>query len=227
MARSRRRTFGGVIYHVLNRAARKTTIFRTEQDYDAFLRVLNEALRRTPVRIFAYIVMPTHWHFLLQPEGDQDLSRFIHWLATTHSRRWNIAHRKCGEGAVYQSRFKAVAVQDGVNLLRVWRYVERNALRANLVARAEDWRWSSLAAPRESNSLLSATPIELPRDWIEIVNEPQTDIELQAIRIATERECAFGEQSWQTLMAQRGGHKHSRRGRPTRSVTYERRKNGV
>jgi REP-associated tyrosine transposase len=227
MARTRRRTYGGVVYHVLNRAARKTQIFRTEQDYDAFLRIVREALKRVPVRIFAYIVMPNHWHFLIQPLGDGDLSRFAHWLATTHSRRWNIAHDKCGEGAVYQSRFRAVAVQEGMHLLRVWRYIERNALRANLVRRAEDWQWSSLAIPRESNGVLSEAPIRLPIDWIEVVNMPQTEPELQAIRAATERERAFGDSAWQHAIAERGGRERVARGRPSRRVTYEKRKNGV
>ena len=196
MARSRRRTFGGITYHVFNRSARKAPIFRTEQDYDAFLRVVREALRRRPVCIFAYILMPNHWHFQIRPEANGDLSRFVHWLGTTHSRRWNIAHKKCGEGAVYQSRFKAVPVQEDVHLFRVWRYIERNALRAHLVARAEDWRWSSLATPREENGILSPPPIELPDNWIELVNSPQTTSEVESIRVATERESGIGEAAW-------------------------------
>jgi putative transposase len=215
VARSRRRTFGGVTYHVLNRAARKAQIFRTEEDYDAFLRVVHEALARTTVRIFAYILMPNHWHFLMRPEADGDLSRFVHWLCTTHSRRWNVAHDKCGQGAVYQSRFKAVPVQEGVHLLRVWRYIERNALRANMVGRAEDWRWSSLATPRAENGILSAGPVDLPSDWMQIVNVPQTEPEVEAIRLATDKERAFGEQPWMELMGAREGRRQRRRGRPS------------
>jgi putative transposase len=201
---------------VLNRAARKTPIFRTERDYDAFLQIVDDAQKRTPIRIFAYIVMPTHWHFLLQPVSDGDVSRFVHWLATTHSRRWNIAHGKCGEGAVYQSRFKAVAVQDGAHLMWVWRYIERNALRAHLLGRAEEWRWSSLAAPREMNGLLSVSPIPLPADWIDLVNPPQTEAEVRAIRRATDRERGFGDASWQRVMSARAGQKRVRMGRPPR-----------
>lgn len=216
MARHRRRTFGGIVYHVLNRAARKATLFRTESDYDAFMQVVREARARTPVRIFAYIVMPNHWHFLLEPTTDGEVSRFVHWLATTHGRRWNDAHGKGGEGAVYQSRFRSVAVQDGLHVLRVCRYIERNALRAHLVARAEDWRWSSLAFPRDQNALLSPSPVDLPPDWIELVNQPQTGAEIEEIRLATETELALGDAHWQRGIAERAGIKKRHRGRPHR-----------
>jgi putative transposase len=158
--------------------------------------------------------MPNHWHFLAQPEGNNDLSRFVHWLATTHSRRWNIAHNKCGEGAVYQSRFKAIPVQQGIHLLQVWRYIERNPLRAHLVGRAEEWRWSSLTGPREQNGLLSAGPINLPSDWVDLVNLPQSESEVAAIRDATEREREFGERPWTAEMRERAGYAARHRGRP-------------
>lgn len=199
MARTRRHAPGGAIYHVLNRAARKAALFWTEQDYGAFLHVVAEARTRFRVRIFAYIVMPNHWHFLVQPLADKELSRFMHWLGTTHTRRWNIAHQKCGEGAVYQSRFKAIPVQDDVHLRQVWRYIERNALRANLVSRAEDWFWSSLRS-RGIDSLVDPPPVPLPPDWIEVVNQPQTDAEVEAIRDATEREIPYGEASWRAAI---------------------------
>lgn len=212
MARARRHSPGGVTYHVVNRAARKAAIFWTEQDYSAFVHVLAEAKTRFRVCIFAYIVMPNHWHLLLQPLHNGELSRFMHWLTTTHTRRWNVAHDKCGEGAVYQSRFKAIPIQDGLHLRQVWRYIERNALRAHLVGRAEDWRWSSLAS-RETDALLDAAPITLPDDWVEVVNLPQTDAEVNAIRLATERDAPYGESGWQVGTGRLGKSRRPR-GRP-------------
>ena len=71
MPRHARNTPGGYVYHVLSRAAARLTLFRKAADYDAFLRVLDEALERTPTRLLAYCLMPTHWHFVLWPEHDQ------------------------------------------------------------------------------------------------------------------------------------------------------------
>jgi putative transposase len=201
MARRRRTARGGVLYHVLNRSAKKTPLFWTEQDYLAFEHLVLEAKQRFAVFIFAYILMPNHWHFLLSTAGDGDLSRFMHWLSTSHSRRWNIAHQKTGDGAVYQGRFKAIPIQDGEHALCVWRYIERNALRANLVTRAEQWRWCSLAARLNGGSeLLDPPPFGLPLDWLEAVNRPQTAGEVDAIRAATESQSPYGSPAWRETM---------------------------
>lgn len=231
MARRRRRVPGGVLYHVLNRSAKRSLLFAAEQDYFAFERLLLEAKRRYAIQIFAYILMPNHWHFLLSPRGDEDLSRFMHWLTTTHSRRWNVAHDKCGTGAVYQSRYKAIPIQDGEHAFRVCRYIERNALRGNLVARAEDWRWSSLPSRSSGGSeLVDPPPFGIPADWVELVNVPQTQDEVDAIRRAAANESSYGEGAWKARFDSRTERTPARRGRPRRGsslIPYESRKNGV
>lgn len=88
--------------------------------------------------------MRNHWHLFVWPQEDDELSRFVGWLTLTHTQRWH-AHRKLtGSGHLYQGRFKSFPVQDDDHFLTLCRCVERNALRAKLVKRAEDWRWSSL-----------------------------------------------------------------------------------
>src|SRR5882672_8434605 len=124
------------IYHVLSRRAGKLTMFDGDGDYLAFEKATDEAARLAPMRIPAYCLMPNHWHLLLWPEEGQDLTRFVQWLTATHAARWNRAHGRIGGGAVYQARFKSIPVEYGAHLVWVWRYVERNALRANLVRRA-------------------------------------------------------------------------------------------
>ena len=66
-------------------------------------------------------------------------------MTVTHTQRWHAAHRTAGTGPLYQGRFKSFPIQEHEHLLSVLRYAERNALRANLVKRAADWRWSSLS----------------------------------------------------------------------------------
>src|SRR5580658_3294321 len=88
--------------------------------------------------------MPNHWHLVLKPHEDRELSLFVGWLTLTHTQRWHAHRRDAGSGHVYQGRFKSFPVQADRHFLTVARYVERNPLRANLVASAADWRWSSL-----------------------------------------------------------------------------------
>jgi putative transposase len=88
--------------------------------------------------------MPNHWHLLLWPRRDGELSEILRWITVTHTQRWHAHHRTAGTGPVYQGRFKSFPVQTDAHFLTVARYVERNALRAKLVPRAEDWQWSSI-----------------------------------------------------------------------------------
>lgn len=76
--------------------------------------------------------------------SDGELSEVVRWLSVTHTQRWHAHHRTAGTGPVYQGRFKSFPVQMDEHFLAVARYVERNAVRAKLVKRAEDWQWYSL-----------------------------------------------------------------------------------
>ena len=170
MPRTRRLTHAAFIYHVFNRAARGTRLFDSRDDYAEFQRLMQKARARTPIRILAYCLMPNHWHLLLWPRNQGDLSHYMKWLCTTHASRWNKAHEMTGRGAVYQSRFKSVPIEQELNLLRVWRYVERNPLTAGLVDAAETWRWGSLWDRVKASEFVDRGPVPLPDNWIELVN---------------------------------------------------------
>jgi putative transposase len=98
MPRRLRVSSGGLAYHVLNRAVPWTRIFRTVRDYEALQQVLGEAKERVPMRLLAWCLMPNHWHLLLWPRGDGDLSEFMRWLSVTHTQRWHAAHHTSGTG---------------------------------------------------------------------------------------------------------------------------------
>jgi putative transposase len=206
MPRRPRVATAGLVFHVVNRAAKRSTLFEGAGDYQAFERVLALAVARSDVSLFAYCVMPNHWHLLLSPQSDGALSRFMHWLTTTHARRWQTLRELDGQGAVYQGRFKAIPVGDDRHFLWVCRYIERNPLRANLVDRAEDWRWSSLTKRDNGRAThLSEWPVRCPANWLEHVNEPQTESEEHAFREATARGEPFGDESWAEAVKTRMG----------------------
>ena len=100
------------MYHVLNRANARMRIFDKPDDYAAFEQVLEAAVERTKTRLLAYCVLPTHWHMVLWPREDGELSRFTGWLTLTHTQRWHAHRHSTGSGHLYQGRFKSFPVQD-------------------------------------------------------------------------------------------------------------------
>ena len=178
--------------HILNRGNGRTAVFHKDEDYRAFVRLIAEACRRRPMRVLAYCLMPNHFHLALWPFGDGDLSTWMQWLLTAHVRRHHRHYHSSGH--VWQGRFKAFPIQEDAHLLSVLRYIERNPLRAGLVARAEDWEWSSLRSSvgRESGSFLDPGP--MPRDpgWLERVNAPLSASDLERLRRSVDRGTPFG-----------------------------------
>ncbi|MCE9554667.1 MAG: transposase [Planctomycetes bacterium] len=120
-----------MIYHVINRGVGRQQLFFQDGDYEAFERVIAETLEKRPMRILSYCLMPNHWHFVLWPEKEGDLGRFMQRLTVTHVTRWQKNYHCVGFGHAYQGRFKSFPVQADNYFYQVVRYVERNALRAN------------------------------------------------------------------------------------------------
>ena len=129
----------GVCFHVLNRAVARLPLFEKAEDYKAFERVLEESFERHPLPIYAYSVMPNHWHFVVRPKTKEQLSAFFRWLTHTHTMRWHAHYGTQGTGHLYQGRFKTFPIEEDGHLLTVLRYVGRNPVRAELCDCAEDW----------------------------------------------------------------------------------------
>ena len=89
MARRPRTVLGGLAYHVMNRVAGQQDLFEDAGDYEAFEQVLTEARGREGMRVCAYALMPNHFHLVLWPRADGELSRFMQWLTMTHTQRWH------------------------------------------------------------------------------------------------------------------------------------------
>jgi putative transposase len=195
-------------------------LFRSDEDFEAFRRVMVEAHRRHLLRILAYCILSNHWHFVVWPKADGQVTDYFRWLAHTHAMRWRVAHRTVGYGHLYQGRFKSFPVQSDEHLLTVARYVERNAVSAGLVEQAEFWPYSSLYVRSHGEDpireLLANWPIERPTDWVQRVNTPLSSVELKRLRNSVVRGCPFGTEAWVDRTARRLGLEHSlrREGRP-------------
>lgn len=192
MPRTARASPGDICYHVINRGNARARVFHDDQDYLRFHGQFIHARNKIAMRLAAWCIMPNHFHFVLWPRHDGDLSRFMHCWINAHIQ----AHRKRygTVGHIWQGRFKAFPIQHDAHLFSVLRYVERNPLRARLVRRAEEWPWSSL--PVSGPGLPLSTPVERPMDWIDRVNQPQSELELAALRESVNRERPYGQETW-------------------------------
>ena len=209
MARTPRNIKGNIIYHVLNRANGRERIFKKEKDYESFLNLLKETKEKHPMRILSFCIMPNHWHFVLYPEKDEDLSKFMRYLTHTHTQRYHSHYKTIGYGHIYQGRYKSFPVQQDNHLLQLCRYVERNPLRAGLVEKAQDWKYSSLYIRRygskEQRGILSEWPVRQTKSYLSWVNTLQKDEEekLKNIRYSIQKGKPFGNDSWIKTIATR------------------------
>ena len=215
-----------MVFHVLNRGVGRMNLFKKAGDFGAFERYVEKTLESCPMRSCAYCLLPNHFHMVLWPERDGDLAAFMQKLSVTHVRNWQEHRQRVGYGHVYQGRYKSFPVETDDYFYQVVRYVERNALRAGLAEAAEAWRWGSrwrreCGKPVECR-WLSDWPLPVPRNWKELVNEPQSEGELEAIRRSVVKGQPYGRETWARQTAAELGLESTfrSRGRPKRDESH-------
>ncbi|MEK7531449.1 MAG: transposase [Patescibacteria group bacterium] len=200
MPRTIRTDVGNYCYHIINRANARLPIFFKEEDYVLFESVLEEARIKHDMRVLSYCLMPNHFHLVLYPRNDGDLGKFMQWLTLTHTQRWHQSKNTKGTGHLYQGRYKSFIIEKDNHLLSVIRYVERNALRAKLVKKAENWKfcslWNKLYGNKEQKKLLTKWPIDEPNDYLSFVNRSQPSDEEGEIRLSVVKGRPYGNEYW-------------------------------
>jgi len=184
MPRSRRSIVDGRIYHICNRATENRLLFQTRSDYLCWIQTLQEALEKYPFKIYAFCLMPNHWHLLAGAEDSNVFIRGMQWLGATHAIRWRIHHDSIGKGAVYQSRYRSHWVNPNQIFWIVVRYIERNPVRANLVVSCKKWEWSSAGQKNGHSVPLESPPCPRPTNWELFLSAGGSQLEEKMIREA-------------------------------------------
>jgi putative transposase len=160
----------------VNRGNLRARIFHQAADYRGFLGAMAAAAEQTVVRVVVFNLMPNHFHLVLWPHAGSEISAYMQVLMNAHIRDIQRRHNTRGTGHIYQARFRPHPILTARQFYNVCAYVERNALTAGLVSRAEDWPWCSLTTrgPARGIDLLSDWPLRRPKRWLDIVNAPRT-----------------------------------------------------
>lgn len=192
MPRAARLVFPGIPHHVTQRGNRRQLTFFSDADYALYLRLLRFWCSKTDTAVWAWCLMPNHVHLVLVPSRADGLAGA---LAPVHRRyTWTINQREGWRGFLWQSRFASVPM-DEAHLHACLRYVELNPVRAGLVERAEQWRWSSARAhlglaPDGITELAAAG--ERVGDWRALLERGLGEDERDAIRAGERTGRALG-----------------------------------
>ena len=223
MPRIKRTNVGGYVYHVLNRANARVQIFDNDEDYKLFENILEEAIEKFNVKILAYCIMPNHFHLVLYPENEGDLSVFMGWVTNTHTRRWHTQKGTVGQGHLYQGRYKSFICQNDNHFLTLVKYVEQNALKAKLVKKAEGWRWSSVWRREygtiKQKKLLFPWPVSKPKDYLSWLNTILPEEKEEIIERSIIKSNPYGGDYWLDNTVKKFGLEQTLRrvGRPKNS----------
>ena len=196
MARMARVVAAGIPHHVTQRGNRRQQVFFSDGDYQTYLTLLAASCRQANVSVWAYCLMPNHVHLILVPRDADGLRAALADAHRRYSREINF--REGWRGYLWQGRFASFPMDDNY-LLACARYVELNPIRARLVARARDWRWSSARAhlKGQDDQLVRVSPLlDRVSDWKAFLDQGLDNAAREAIRASERTGRPLGDKSF-------------------------------
>ena len=183
MSKKNRNVPPNSVHHIVNRGNDRKVIFPEQIDYAAFLVLLREAREKFGVDLYAYCLMPNHFHLVVRTTGLAQIAAYMHFVEREHACDLRHCAQSKGHGHVFQRRYWNKDVVGDEHLLTLIRYVEANPYRAGLVGPTELWEWSSLW-DRETGErdLLQPCGLVFPDNWRSIVSSPMTREDLERLR---------------------------------------------
>ena len=210
MARLARVVAVGLPHHVTQRGNRRQQVFFGEQDYAAYSRLLAAGCRAADVAVWGYCLMPNHVHLILVPADPDGLRAALGEAHRRYTRHVNM--REGWRGYLWQGRFASFPMDESY-LLACARYVELNPVRAGLVRRARDWKWSSARAhlAGRDDELVTVEPLlSLVPDWAAFLRVAVDDDAREAIRAAERTGRPLGSEGFTAQLERRLGRRLAR-----------------
>jgi putative transposase len=216
MPRIARLVIPGIPHHVIQRGNRRQPVFFSEGDKSLYLKILRTQGELKGIQFWAYCLMDNHVHFIAVPKFPDSFSRGI---GETHRRYTNLINiRENWKGYLWQGRFLSFPLAD-LHLFACARYIERNPVRARLVQRPEDYKWSSARAHifTIGDELISKNdPFSSIDDWSRFLRKEEIEEDVSTIRRHSRTGRPLGDENFvrrleeitgRTLLIQRPGRK--------------------
>lgn len=229
MARLPRLTAPGLPHHLIQRGNNRQSIFIDEADCISYLNEFAELADGHGLAIHAYVLMPNHVHLLVTPVQRETLPRVMQALGRRYVRRFNDRHRRTG--TLWEGRYRSTLIETDRYLLACMRYIEMNPVRAGLVNEPGHYRWSShahhiglrldpLITEHAVYWALGNTPFERQVAYRRLFEGGQEAAEVEAIRYATHRGWALGQQAFVESVSHSAGRRAAPRhaGRPRKAL---------
>ena len=131
----------GMYYHIYNRGAHQMTLFREPRNYLFVISKIREYSRKSNIRVIAYCLMPTHYHFLVRQDGVQPAGNLPQSIFNSYVKAYNKSYNH--SGTLFEGRFRAKHIQNDSHLFHLCRYIHGNPVKDGLVADPADWQWSN------------------------------------------------------------------------------------
>ena len=210
MARLARVVAAGLPHHVTQRGNRRQPVFFGDDDYRFYCKLLAEGCRAAGTAVWAYCLMPNHVHLILVPSDPDGLRAALGEAHRRYTRHVNL--REGWRGYLWQGRFASFPM-DEAYLLACARYIELNPVRAGLVRRGQDWKWSSAKAhlrARDDGLVTAAPLLALVPDWTALLRQTPSENEYEAIRAAGRTGRPLGSEHFTAQLEKRLGRRLSR-----------------
>ncbi len=216
MARLGRYFAAGQALHVIQRGNDRQRIFFADDDRVLFHAWLAEAARAQGCAVHAYVLMTNHVHLLLTPASGESLPRLMQSLGRRYVRHVNARRRRTG--TLWEGRYRAAPIDTDSYLLRCCRYIELNPVRAHMVERPRDYRWSSyrflalgaadpLLTPHALYRALGRSDAERQEAYRGLFRETLDAAFLDDLRAATNGGWAMGGERWKRGLAKALGRR--------------------
>ena len=209
-------------HHIVQRGHNRRIVFTARRDYERYLETLAEFKRAFGVKVYAWCLMTNHVHLLLTPGDEESISRMMQAQGRKYVQYFNFTHGR--SGTLWEGRYKSTLVDADNYLLTVYRYIELNPVRANMVTHASEYPWSSYPGNALGKPIQLLTPHLLYRRLGKTAEERQTAYralfrgrmpaqELAAIREASNKAWVLGDDRFKRQIEAKTGRRSMPAGR--------------
>jgi putative transposase len=216
MPRPPRIRLPGITFHVVQRGNDRNRTFFVNDDYRAYLNLLNFVSHRYETDVHAYVLMTNHVHLLMTSRLPDGVSRTMQNAAAGYSRRIN--ERLERTGTLWEGRFRSSPIDSDYYALACYRYIELNPVRAGMVASPADYRWSSyhentgrrslsIVKPHASYLALGASPRDQRKSYRAIVDGKIPERDLDEFRFGARKGLPVGSTSFRRRIEDATGTK--------------------